>query len=284
MRYAMSLPGLGSMVRPSGGQPGPQPPGILTQCGIIGDTDMARGNQPKAKPTDTATIVGRLRHHPVLGHLGTDGIGLLVQQAAVKHFLERAQIFQQGDEGRSVMVVADGYVKLSAVTFSGREVVLDLARPGSVFGELAVLNGWPRAATATALAKCVLLSIDGAAFARALSHAPAAMRELIRLLSHRLRKTTEQMTDVIDMPAPARIAKALLQLAALHSKPVPGGLQIELPLSQSELGGMTGLIREIINRHLGNWRDAGWLHLSDRSIVLTNVQALRALVPDDAWE
>jgi CRP/FNR family transcriptional regulator, cyclic AMP receptor protein len=88
------------------------------------------------------------------------------------------------------------------------------------------------------------------------------------------------MTDVIDMPAAARIAKALLRLAALHSKPVPGGLKIELALSQRELGGMTGSIREIINRHLRSWRDSGWLRLSDRNIVLTNVQALRTLLHD----
>jgi CRP-like cAMP-binding protein len=224
--------------------------------------------------------VACLRQHPVLGHLGADGLGSLQQKVAVQRFPERAQIFQQGEHSRNVMAVAHGYVKLSAVTRNGREVVLDLAGPGSVFGELAVLNGWPRTATATALAECVLLSIDGAAFSHALGRTPAAMLELVRLLSRRLRKTTEQMTDVIDMPASARIAKALLQLAALHSKPVPGGLQIELALSQRELGAMTGSIREIINRHLRNWRDAGWLRLSDRSIVLTDVQALRALLRD----
>ena len=246
---------------------------------------MTPHSQSGSNLTNTVSIVARLRQHPVLGHLDTEGLGLLVQQATVQRFPERAQIFRQGDEGRSVMVVAEGYVKLSAITFNGREVVLELARPGSVFGELAVLNGGPRAATATALADCVLLSIDGAAFSRALGRAPAAMLALLRLLGHRLRKATEQMTDVIDMPAPVRIAKALLQLAALHSKPVPGGVQIELALSQSELGGMTGLIREIINRHLSSWRDAGWLRLSDRSIVLTDVQALRALLRDDdaAW-
>ena len=224
--------------------------------------------------------VACLRQHPVLGHLGADGLGSLQQKVAVQRFPERAQIFQQGEDSRSVMVVADGYVKLSAVTLNGREVVLGLAGPGSVFGELAVLNGWPRTATATALAECVLLSIDGAAFSHALGHRPAAMLEVIRLVSRRLRKTTEQMTDVIDMPAPARIAKALLQLAALHSKPVPGGRQIELALSQRELGAMAGSIREVINRHLRNWRDAGWLRLSDRSIVLTDEQALRTLLRD----
>jgi CRP/FNR family transcriptional regulator, cyclic AMP receptor protein len=231
-------------------------------------------------PAAVPAIVARLRQHPVLQHLGADGLAALVQQANTLRFAERAQIFAQGDESSTLMAVVEGFVKLSATTLNGREVVLDLAGPGSVFGELAVLNGWPRAAAATALADCVLLSIDGGAFTRALGRAPAAMLELIRLLSRRLRKTTEQMTDVIDMPAPVRIAKALLQLAALHSRPVEGGLQIELALSQRELGGMTGSIREIINRHLGNWRDAGWLRLSDRSIVLTDVQALRALVRD----
>jgi CRP/FNR family transcriptional regulator, cyclic AMP receptor protein len=229
---------------------------------------------------DSMDRVTRLRQHPVLRQLGAHELESLMQKVGVERFPERAQIFQQGEDSRSVMAVADGYVKLSAVTLNGREVVLDLAGPGSVFGELAVLNGWPRAATATALAECVLLSIDGAAFSRALGRTPTAMLELIRLLSRRLRKTTEQMTDVIDMPAPARIAKALLQLAALHSKPVPGGLQIELALSQRELAGMTGSIREIINRHLSNWRDAGWLRLSDRSIVLTDIQALRTLLRD----
>ena len=71
-----------------------------------------------------------------------------------------------------------------------------------------------------------------------------------------------------------------MQLAALHSRPVKDGLRINLALSQRELGGMTGLIRESINKHLGTWRDAGWLSLSGRTITLHDVGALRALVRD----
>jgi CRP-like cAMP-binding protein len=51
-------------------------------------------------------------------------------------------------------------------------------------------------------------------------------------------------------------------------------------MSQRELGGMTGLIRESINKHLGSWREAGWLSQSGRTITLRNVAALRALVRD----
>jgi CRP-like cAMP-binding protein len=88
------------------------------------------------------------------------------------------------------------------------------------------------------------------------------------------------MTDGLELPAPVRLAKALLELAALHSRLGEGGLEISLPMSQRELGGMTGLIRESINKHLGSWREAGWLSQSGRTITLRNVAALRALVRD----
>ncbi|MGH7153918.1 MAG: Crp/Fnr family transcriptional regulator [Acetobacteraceae bacterium] len=229
---------------------------------------------------DEGAILGRLGQHPVLRHLHDGGLTRLVRQAVVQSFAERATVFEQGDDRSSLMAVARGYVKLSVVTLNGREVVLDLAGPGSVFGELAALNGWPRSAAAVALTDCTLLAIDAGAFSRALAGAPEALMEMVRLLSRRLRRTTEQMTDTLDLPAPARLAKALLELAALHSRPVRDGLQIELALSQRELGGMSGLIRESINRHLSNWRDAGWLRLSDRTITLTDIQALRALLRD----
>jgi len=232
------------------------------------------------RAVDEGAILSRLAEHPVLKHLHDDGLGRLVRQAVARRFAERETVFEQGDVSRSLMAVTQGYVKLSAVTVNGREVVLDLAGPGSVFGELAALNGWPRSAAAVALTDCTLLAIDAGAFSRALAEVPEALMEMVRLLSRRLRRTTEQMTDTLDLPAPARLAKALLELAALHSRVVSDGLQIELALSQRELGGMSGLIRESINRHLSNWRDAGWLRLSDRTITLTDVQALRALLRD----
>lgn len=193
-------------------------------------------------------------------------------------FSERDTLFTQGETGRSVLVVVHGYAKLSALTPSGREVVLDLVGPGDLFGELAVLTDRPRAATATALAPSSLLSIEGRAFKAALARSPEAMFWIINLLTQRLARTTEQLTDGLELPVPVRLAKALLQLVALHSRPAADGLQISLPLSQRELGGMTGLIRESINKHLGQWREAGWLSQTGRTITLHNVAALRALL------
>jgi CRP-like cAMP-binding protein len=228
-------------------------------------------------PAQTA-VLEQLGRHKLLQRLVADDLKALVSNATVLILDERDVLFAQGDAGESVLVVVHGYVKLSAVTQNGREVVFDVVGPGDVFGELAVLTERQRAATATALAPSSLLSIDGSAFTAALARSPEAMFWIIRLLGTRLATTTEQMTDGLELPAPARLAKALLQLVALHSRPVPDGLQISLPLSQRELGGMTGLIRESINKHLGSWREAGWLSQAGRTITLHNVAALRALL------
>jgi len=244
---------------------------------------MLRPGQSQA-PAGTAqdAILRLLDGHRFLRRLRADELRTLIRQSPVLSFQERDVIFAQGDPGGTVMVIVEGYVKLSSSTFGGREVVLEVAGPGAVFGEVAVLNDWPRSADAAALSACRILAIEGRQFIRAISQAPEAMFEIIRLLSERLRTTTEQMTDGLDLPAAARLAKALMHLAALHSHPVKEGLRIDFQLSQRELGGMTGLTRESINKHLATWRDAGWVSLSDRHVTVRSPQRLQDLLRDRA--
>jgi len=150
--------------------------------------------------------------------------------------------------------------------------VLELAGPGSVFGELAVLNGWQRSADAYALTACQLLSIEARLFTQTIARVPEAMFGLFGVLSHRLRRATEQVTDGVDLPGPQRLAKALIHLAGLYSHPVEVGLQIDLLLSQRELGAMTGLTRESINKLLAGWRDESLIRLSDGAITLLDLR------------
>ena len=107
-------------------------------------------------------IIALMRQHKVLHCLGLDDLRTLVRQATLLQFQERDAIFLQGDEGQSVMAVISGFVKLSSSTVAGREVLLELAGPGSVFGEMAVLNGWRRATDAHALfSACQILVHPG---------------------------------------------------------------------------------------------------------------------------
>ncbi|GAC1345652.1 MAG: Crp/Fnr family transcriptional regulator [Acetobacteraceae bacterium] len=227
-----------------------------------------------------AAALAHLRQHRVLGAAPDSELQSLLQRAQLVHAAERDTLFHIGDSGRAVVVVLTGFIKISSQESGGREVVLEICGPGSLFGELAALNGWPRAADAVALSASEVLSIQGDSLRAVLTRSPDAMFALIGLLSRRLRRSTEQLRDGVALPGPARLAKALVQLAAAHGRPVGQGLQIEFALSQRELGGMTGLTRESINKQLAAWRDLGWIELSPGHVSLLAAEALRTVVDE----
>jgi CRP-like cAMP-binding protein len=235
--------------------------------------------QKGAPPVGGEQALLRLaRQSGVLGCLSEHDLLPLLRHANLRHLRAREVLFTLGEAGSSIVLVLEGYMKLSSVTPCGREIVLEIAGPGRVFGELAVLNDWPRSADAVALSACRVLIVDGGQLMHAMMRSPEAILATTRMLSMRLRSATEQIIDSVTLPAPARLAKALLHLAALHSHDDPGGLHIDLELSQRELGGMTDLTRESINKHLSGWRDAGWVKLVGKTITLTDVGALQKLL------
>ena len=225
---------------------------------LVIDRDVLRADKPAIAARDRGdAILNAIRAQGILGLLPERDLLALVRQSSTRSLPKNRVLFRSGDEGRSVVLILQGYVKLSTMASNGREVVLEIAGPGTIFGELAVLNDSPRQADATTL---TVVPRDGdrrrAVPALARRHPgsdvcgdPPARRSAVRYY--------RAGHGRVSLPAPVRLAKALLHLAKLHSARVEDGVQIGFRLSQRELGAMTGLIRESINKHLKAWRAAG---------------------------
>lgn len=221
-----------------------------------------------------------VRMQSVLGLLPEREQLALLRQSPIRSVAKNRVLFRSGDDGRSVVLVIHGFVKISLVGANGREAVIEIARPGTIFGELAVLNGTPRRADAVALTPCRVMAIDGALFRRAIASTPEAMFATIRLLSERLSIATARGVEIGSLPASVRLAKALLYLAETHSVRSGDRALIGFQLSQRELGAMTGLIRESVNKHLKAWRDAGWIEMVRGSVTLCDVRVLQDFVDE----
>ncbi len=225
-----------------------------------------------ADPMDRAALLERLGRHRMLRQVDRGELENLLSFAQPRALAARARLFAAGDAGSAVYVLLSGWMKFSREAPAGRDVVLEVAGAGTVFGELAVLTAAPRAADATALTVCRVLSIDGRAFTALLRRHPDALLELVRVLAERLARTTTQVEDNF-LPAEARLARSLIRLAALGD-PVGDALRIDLGLSQRELGEISGLARERINKQLSLWREAGLVDMQGRTLVLTDGPAL----------
>ncbi len=217
------------------------------------------------------------RKHPLFGQLTPDEIGRLMIYTRIKRYPAKATIFVKGAPGDGMMAVLTGRIKISTTSLDGREVVLNVISPGQVFGEIALLDGKDRTADAVAMTDCEVLVLDRRDFIPFLERHLDVCVRLMGVLCERLRRTSQQVEDLLFLDLPAHLAKILLSLAATDGRPITGGTRIDLKLSQRELGNMVGMTRESINKQLRIWQKNGLLALDKGSVVIKNIEKLRQI-------
>jgi len=183
-------------------------------------------------------------------------------------------IFQQGDDGDAMYLVESGLVKISAESMAGQEAILTELRTGETFGELALLDGVPRSATATALADTVTLRLPRRAFDELLDTDALFPRRILESLAHELRRATHHVGELHFLDLPGRLAARFARMA----RDADPGSAVEVHLghhySQSELAAMIGGTRQSVNRHLGELVAEGLIRIEREDIVVTDVAAL----------
>jgi CRP/FNR family transcriptional regulator, cyclic AMP receptor protein len=181
------------------------------------------------------------------------------------------RIFRRGDESHGLLAVVSGYVRISATGPDDRsELVMNLIGPDEVFGEIALLDDGPRTADAFAATRCLLLQLERRDLMPLLNDFPVLAVRLLAILSGRLRRTSQQLSDHAFVCAEQRLAKALITLAGGADR---DGTRVLT--TQRELGHMIGLSREGTNRQLSAWQRKGYIALAPGACTICNHEALR---------
>lgn len=196
----------------------------------------------------------------------------LATHARLHNFPTDTPVFRLGEPGHSMMAILIGTVRISLPSTKGREIILADLPAGELFGEIALLDGRPRSANATALTKCEVLVLERRDVLPFLERSPQACLRLMEILCARIRRSDERMSDIAFFDLPARLAKTLLRYPAQGRGPA------RVSLSQSELAEMSGATRENVNRCLRDWQRLGILRLEKRWTIILEPEALRALV------
>ncbi|NIL93033.1 MAG: cyclic nucleotide-binding domain-containing protein [Woeseiaceae bacterium] len=185
-------------------------------------------------------------------------------------------IFCQGDDGDALYGIASGRVRIFTADGEGHEVFLNVLGPGDTFGEIALLDGLPRTASAIAVTPSVLVVIPRRQFLAYLDHQPKLALHLMVLLCERLRWVSNLLEDTSFLAGPARVAKRLTVLVERYGRPAGGG-GIELRISQADLGHFLGISRQIVNHYLRDWCERGWITLKRGRIIIHDSKALEGI-------
>lgn len=183
----------------------------------------------------------------------------------------------EGDPAGFVVVILDGFVKVFTTTEDGHESVLSVRGPGDAVGELGTLEHGPRTATVTALERLTALVMDGERFRAYVESSVNAFRALNRQLIARHKEDIRRRA-MGSADGERRLADLLCELSDRFGVPGPNGeIDIDLPLSQHELGSWAGKSREMVARAYHAWRKAGVIRNGRRTITIVDPEELRLI-------
>jgi CRP/FNR family cyclic AMP-dependent transcriptional regulator len=173
-------------------------------------------------------------------------------------------IFVQGTPADAVyaIVAGDGHVRIGAIDRNGKALMVEIVRTGEIFGEIGVIDGASRTASAVVEGRVQLVKIRGAAFMTALATCPA--------LGHAL-------------CLQVRLARQILYLAAREGRPTRQGLRLTHRFRQADLADLLGATTRSIITILNAWRTSGIVtYDTDRALLtVQDIDALQAIVESD---
>lgn len=199
----------------------------------------------------------------------------LFDHARPIHLDPSQTLFLGGDPGDGCYRVDEGLVKVHVISPSGRERILAILGPGMIVGDLSILDGAARSASASAIHESKLSFVSRAAFDAIASARPEIYRYITALLTRRLRDIDEALKSTSFLPLKGRVATVLLSLSDAFGKDVGSGrILIRQRVSQSDLAAMAGIARENFSRILKDWirqslvsRPAGYYCLEDKAAL-----------------
>jgi CRP/FNR family transcriptional regulator, cyclic AMP receptor protein len=219
----------------------------------------------------TASILQFLSSQSLFEGISTSSLVTFSKGSRLKPAPKGSFIFFQHDPADAVYVVWRGVIAIRLENPDGRELVINEMGVGDCFGELGILTGEPRSASAEAIVDSEVLLIPSFIFKSALDQEPLLASRLLEITARRLQNSSKREEALAFYDAQQRLAQ---QLVNLDQQSRDKGY---LTLSQEELATRVGLTRQTVAAILGRWRRSGWLLTGRGHIVLLNLDELNLL-------
>jgi CRP/FNR family transcriptional regulator, cyclic AMP receptor protein len=189
-------------------------------------------------------------------------------------FPPRHAVFAEGEPGDRLYIIISGKVKIGRRSSDGRQNILAIMGPSDMFGELSIIDPGPRTSSATTITRVRAVSMDRDALKAWITDRPEIAEQLLRVLARRLRRTNDDIADLIFTDVAGRVASQLLHLAQRFGTPEGGAVRVTHDLTQHEIAQLVGASRETVNKALADISQRGWIRWNGKSVLICDPERL----------
>jgi len=158
--------------------------------------------------------------------------------------------------GEAVFIILHGTVKIH-IEQGGRDVILSVLGSGDLLGEMSLIDSVGRSASAITLENSLMLWMDKTTFNYLLDNFPPVARNLVRILSARVRLSDQVIQSLATLDVNGRVARQLLAFAERYGREIAGGMQVLIVLTQGDLADLVGASRKRVNQTMVFFKEQG---------------------------
>lgn len=227
--------------------------------------------RPLGEPGEVEAILAR---SAIVQGVEPAAVSALISQLQPVDFPRGHTVFVEGEPGDRLYIVISGKVKIVRSAPDGRENLLTILGPSDMFGELAIFDPGPRTSSVTTVTQVRAVSMDREALRAWIAGRPEIAEQLLRVLARRLRRTNDNLGDLIFTDVPGRVAKQLLQLVRRFGAQEGNALRVTHDLTQEEIAQLIGASRETVNKALADFSQRGWIRVEGKSVLVLDPERL----------
>ncbi|MFZ5911575.1 MAG: Crp/Fnr family transcriptional regulator [Chloroflexota bacterium] len=212
-------------------------------------------SMPELKKDDTRNLLSDIQLFEGLSPAQLDWVA---QRAHRRVFPAGANVLTVEQPGEAVYVILHGTVKIHVEQGDGRDVILSILGAGDLLGEMSLIDSVGRSASAVTLENSLLLWMDRQAFYHLLDEFPPVSRNLVRILSLRVRLSDQLIQALATLDVYGRVARQLLAFAERYGRATgEGETRIPIALTQGDMADLVGASRKRVNQVMVAFRSQG---------------------------
>ena len=220
-----------------------------------------------------------LKQCDLFRRLSPEQLAQIEPRCRMRKFKRGEPIYLPTDAAESVLVLAEGRIKIGSLTDDGKQTILAFIEPGEIFGELAALDGGPREEFAEAAEKSTVILMPAELLRQLVEVAPNLALGITRLIGVRRRRIERRLKSLLFRSNRQRLVSLLLELADQYAEPAGqpyanSAIRLRIKLSHQDLASVIGSTRETVTVVLGELQEEGLVEVGRRKIVLSDLNQL----------
>jgi CRP/FNR family transcriptional regulator len=208
-------------------------------------------------PKTDQSAVELLKSVPLFADLEEEELERFSHVAVPRSFPAGTRVFHEGDDSDACYIVKEGSFRVTREHSDGRAITLATLGPGEIVGELAMLDGDQRSASAEALTDGALLALPANDVRALLARHPEISLKLVAGLVRRLRAANVRLSRQSFQTVPSRVAGILAQLSREAQADGDAEEEVTIEMNQTDLAQLAGTSRESVSRFLAELERAG---------------------------